>query len=214
MKAYPINKAVNLQFQQKITYDAKIWLLLFPFLVLLHRKMTSFIIARSTQIPRKPKKTRTKAYFVLLIDSLVFFDLPQYGSEFDSWFESLAGCFNPFPNFIAKFETLAYQCGKTEEQKVEALKKKNLPGTGRKASYPWQSPTTNDYRSWIRKCRVFHDNIRVYEHNQLGKTGPNQPYACDPPDLPLKFSQQVTLWWRRYRCRYVLSRYVVFESRG
>jgi hypothetical protein len=28
-----------------------------------------------------------------------------------------------FPNFIAKFETLAYQCRKTDEQKVDAFKK-------------------------------------------------------------------------------------------
>jgi hypothetical protein len=91
-------------------------------------------------------------------------------------------CLSSFPNFIAKFETLAYQCGKTEEQKVEALKKKISQELAEKLATLDNPPAANDYRSWVRKCRVFHDNIRVYEHNQLGKTGPNQPYT--PVTLP------------------------------
>jgi hypothetical protein len=54
--------------------------------------------------------------------------------DFDQLFQPKT----PFPNFIAKFETLAYQCGKTKEQKVEAPKKKILPGTrflGRKSGF-------------------------------------------------------------------------------
>lgn len=102
------------------------------------------------------------------------------GIDFDQLFQRKT----PFPNFIAKFETLAYQCGKTEEQKVEALKKKISQELAEKLATLDNPPAANDYRSWVRKCRVFYDNIRVYEHNQLGKTGPNRPYTCDPPLRP------------------------------
>jgi hypothetical protein len=98
------------------------------------------------------------------------------GIDFDQLFQRKT----PFPNFIAKFETLAYQCGKTAEQKVEALKKKISQELAEKLATLDNPPAADDYSSWVRKCRVFHDNIRVYEHNQLGKTGSNR-YTYDPP---------------------------------
>jgi len=99
------------------------------------------------------------------------------GIDFDQLFQRKT----PFPNFIAKFETLAYQCGKTEEQKVEALKKKISQELAEKLATLDNPPAANDYRSWVRKCRIFHDNIRIFEHNQLGKTGPNRPHTYDRP---------------------------------
>jgi hypothetical protein len=44
---------------------------------------------------------------------------PKLGAGLDS--DQLFQRKTPFLNFIAKFETLAYQCGKTKEKKVEAL---------------------------------------------------------------------------------------------
>ena len=91
-----------------------------------------------------------------------------------------------FPNFIAKFETLAHQCGKTSEQKVDALKRKVSQELAEKLSTLENPPAANDYLSWVKKCRTFYENIRVYEHNQSYKTGLNRPRPINdfPKALP------------------------------
>jgi hypothetical protein len=94
-----------------------------------------------------------------------------------------------FPNFIAKFETLAHQCGKTSEQKVDALKKKISQELAEKLSTLENPPAANDYLSWVKKCRTFYENIRVYEHNQSYKTGLNRPRPTNDFPKALSFPQ-------------------------
>jgi hypothetical protein len=102
--------------------------------------------------------------------------------DFDQLFQRKTA----FPNFIAKFETLAYQCGKTDEQKVDALKKKISQELAEKLTTLENPPAANDYLSWVKRCRTFYENIHVYEHNQSNKTGFNRPQARlnDPPARP------------------------------
>ena len=125
--------------------------------------------------------TTSAALFTCLDRQYETLDLKlDAGIDFDQLFQRKI----PFPNFIAKFETLAYQCGKTDEQRVDALKKKISQELAEKLATLENPPAANDYRSWVKKCRVFYDNIRVYEHNQLGKTGPSRPRIYDPSPRP------------------------------
>jgi hypothetical protein len=100
------------------------------------------------------------------------------GIDFDKLFQRKM----PFPNFIAMFETLAYQSGKTDEQKVDALKRKISQELAEKLATLENPPAANDYLSWVKKCRTFYENIRVYEHNQSYKTGLYRPRPTN--DLP------------------------------
>ena len=105
--------------------------------------------------------------------------------EFDQLFQRKT----EFPNFVAKFETLAHQCGKTSEQKVDALKRKVSQELAEKLATLENPPAANDYLSWVKKCRTFYENIRVYEHNQSYKTGLNRPRPTNDPPTALPSPQ-------------------------
>jgi hypothetical protein len=57
-----------------------------------------------------------------------------------------------FPNFIAKFDTLAFQCKKIDEQKVDALKKKVSQELAEKLATLENPPDDNNYTNWVKKC--------------------------------------------------------------
>jgi hypothetical protein len=103
----------------------------------------------------------------------------------------------PFQNFLAEFTNLAKKCKKTEEQKVEALKKKVSESIAKALSTLDNPPARNDFTTWAAKCQIFYDNQQEYEHNYQSRTitrqlpaptptltQPRSP-AGDPMDLDL-----------------------------
>ncbi|RKF75390.1 hypothetical protein GcM1_234074 [Golovinomyces cichoracearum] len=75
----------------------------------------------------------------------------------------------PLPNFIATFQSLATRCGKTEEQKVEALKRKFADDIA-------QQFPSDDFSGWVAKGSRFYENIQEYEHNLKTKGEGNRSY--------------------------------------
>jgi hypothetical protein len=87
--------------------------------------------------------------------------------------------------------TLAKKCKKTEEQKVEALKKKVSKLIAKALSTPDIPPPCNNFTAWAAKCQTFYNNQQEYEHNHQLQNTPRQPPFCQPkPD----YLSAVTLW--------------------
>src|SRR5580692_472810 len=80
----------------------------------------------------------------------------------------------PFQNFLAEFTGLAKKCKKTEEQKVEALKKKVSESIAKALSTLDAPPPRNDFTAWAAKCQTFYDNQQEYEHNHQSRNIPRQ----------------------------------------
>jgi hypothetical protein len=57
-----------------------------------------------------------------------------------------------FLNFIAKFNTLTFQCKKTDEQKVDTLKKKVSQKLTEKIATLENPSDNNNYATWVKKC--------------------------------------------------------------
>jgi hypothetical protein len=97
----------------------------------------------------------------------------EAGLKFDSCVQGK----RPFQNFLAELVNLAAKCRKTDEQKVEALKKKvsqeirdaikNLPNP----------PKRDNFQAWADQCQVFYNNHQEYEHNKQ-HAARNQPHAA------------------------------------
>jgi hypothetical protein len=87
----------------------------------------------------------------------------------------------PFQNFLAEFTGLAKKCKKTEDQKVEALKKKVSEPIAKALSTLDNPPPRNDFVAWAAKCQTFYDNQQEYEHNHQLQTTPRQQHT---PVLP------------------------------
>lgn len=82
----------------------------------------------------------------------------------------------PFPNFIATFQSLATRCGKTEEQKVEALKRKVADEIAQQFRSLDRPPASDYFSGWVAKGSRFYENIQEYEHNLKTKGEGNRPY--------------------------------------
>jgi hypothetical protein len=87
----------------------------------------------------------------------------------------------PFQNFLAEFTGLAKKCKKTEDQKVEALKKKVSEPIAKALSTLDNPPPRNDFVAWAAKCQTFYDNQQEYEHHHQLRTTPRQQHT---PVLP------------------------------
>src|SRR5580692_10341402 len=96
----------------------------------------------------------------------------------------------PFQNFLAEFTGLAKKCKKTEEQKVEALKKKVSESIAKALSTLDAPPPRNDFTAWAAKCQTFYDNQQEYEHNHQSRNTPRQQLNTPPtpiqPRLPTR----------------------------
>ena len=68
--------------------------------------------------------------------------------KFDNLFQKN----RPFQNFIAEFNTLATKCGKTSEQKVEALKRKVSDEIGDKLAGLSDPPARDNFATWSKQC--------------------------------------------------------------
>jgi hypothetical protein len=90
-----------------------------------------------------------KALFSVLDVQYETMDLKlDAGISFDQLFQQKT----PFPNFIAKFDILAFQCKKTDEQKVDTLKKKVSQELAEKLATLENPSDDNDYTNWVKKC--------------------------------------------------------------
>jgi Mn-dependent DtxR family transcriptional regulator len=89
----------------------------------------------------------------------------------------------PFQNFLAEFTNLAKKYKKTEEQKVEALKKKVSESIAKALSTLDNPPSQNDFAASAVKCQTFYDNQQEYEHNHQSHTSQK---TLPPVPLPIQ----------------------------
>ncbi|KAI0996785.1 hypothetical protein K3495_g11401 [Podosphaera aphanis] len=82
----------------------------------------------------------------------------------------------PYPNFLATFQGLATRCGKTEEQKVEALKKKVSDEIAQQFRSLDEPPASDDFAGWVAKGSRFYENIQEYNHTLRNKGEGNRPH--------------------------------------
>ena len=67
---------------------------------------------------------------------------------------------------MAEFINLAAKCKKTDEEKVESLKKKvsqEIKDAIKNLAAP---PKRDDFQAWADQCQVFFNNQQEYEHNK------------------------------------------------
>ena len=93
-------------------------------------------------------------------------------------FDKLEQKSRPFQNFLAEFNTLAKKCRKTEDQKVESLKKKVSEEIAIKIAADPSPPARDDFNAWAEKCQTWYNNQVEYEHNQKLRGG-NMPRLQD-----------------------------------
>lgn len=99
-------------------------------------------------------------------------DLAQQASQ---KFDNLYMLNKPFQNFIAEFRTLAQRCDKTEQQKVEALKKKVSKELADKLAYQPLPPAKDDFEGWCNLCQQLYNNEQEFKHFEHLKSGRPTP---------------------------------------
>ena len=85
----------------------------------------------------------------------------------------------PFQNFIAQFSTLAQKSGKTERQKVEALKLKVSDELQKATAIQINTPGAEAFEEWCSFYQRLYNNQRDYEHLQRRK----QDHGYQPRNL-------------------------------
>jgi hypothetical protein len=96
----------------------------------------------------------------------------------------------PFQNFVAKFRTLAQRCGKTEAQKVEALKKKVSKELADKLVYQQLLPAKDNFDSWCNLCQQLYNNEQEFKHFESLKTNCAPQPQYQPQLTPTYTPQQ------------------------
>lgn len=89
-------------------------------------------------------------------------------------FDKLEQGNRPFQNFLAAFLALSTRCKKTEEQKVEALKRKVSPHIAEMIRTLAAPPKRDDFHAWANQCQTFYNNQTEHEHYLGGKKQPHQ----------------------------------------
>jgi hypothetical protein len=75
-----------------------------------------------------------------------------------------------YPNFIARFITLAAKCGKTAKQKVEALRQRVSNELTTEVIHRSNKPAEEDFEAWFKLYNAIYNNLRNEKHiNQLRK---------------------------------------------
>jgi hypothetical protein len=75
-----------------------------------------------------------------------------------------------YPNFIARFITLAAKCGKTAEQKVEALRQRVSDELATEVTHCPNKPAKGDFEAWFKLYNAIYDDLQDEKHiNQLRK---------------------------------------------
>src|SRR5438034_3790707 len=104
---------------------------------------------RRTRITHRPWLYQTSTEFLAALDKqYTTLDLAHAAGIM---FDKLHQANRPFQNFLAEFNTLAKKCRKTDEQKVEALKKKVSEEIASKIAGDSNPPPRDDFASWSAK---------------------------------------------------------------
>lgn len=82
----------------------------------------------------------------------------------------------PFQNFLAEFVTLAEQCHKTEEQKVDLLRRKVSYELSEALKVQAKTPPTAKFDEWCELCQSLYNNRVQNEHydKMRGEQGPQR----------------------------------------
>ena len=100
-------------------------------------------------------------------------------------FDELAMKKKPYQNFIAEFNSLASQCGKTEEQKVDALELKVSEELASEASHQIVKPDRDDFAAWSTLYQKIYDSLQESAHvNKLRNKQTTTTYRLPPPTVP------------------------------
>lgn len=119
-------------------------------------------VMASTDHTTWPYQTATD-FFKALDKQYATLDLSRSASmKFDACLQGK----RPFQNFLAQLRVLGRQCHKTDEQMVEALKKKVSDNIQQKLSGICDRPAVDNFEAWADKCQVFYLNQVEYEHNR------------------------------------------------
>jgi hypothetical protein len=146
-----------------------------------------------TDNPTDPSKWHWQTHqdvFKTLNDQYATLDLSrQAGIDFDNlWMTN-----KPFQNFIAEFNKLATKSGKTDSQKVEALKVKVSQELADVSTNRSDKPKPNDFEGW---CKLFQDIYQdLQEKIHLDKLRSNRPGARHAPSTqpPPQRTNQLTV---------------------
>lgn len=113
-----------------------------------------------------------KSVFKTLNDQYATLDLSrQAGIDFDNlWMMN-----KPFQNFIAEFNKLAMKSGKTDSQKVEALKIKVSQELADVSTNRSDKPGPNDFEGWSKLYQSIYQDLQEKIH--LDKLRNNRPGA-------------------------------------
>jgi hypothetical protein len=75
-----------------------------------------------------------------------------------------------YPNFIARFITLAAKCGKTAEQKLEALQQRVSDKLANEVTHRPNKPAKGDFETWFKLYDAIYNDLQDEKHiNQLRK---------------------------------------------
>jgi hypothetical protein len=75
-----------------------------------------------------------------------------------------------YPNFIARFITLAAKCGKTAKQKVEALRQRVSDELATEVIHRPNKPARGNFEAWSKLYNAIYNNLQDEKHiNQLRK---------------------------------------------
>jgi hypothetical protein len=92
-----------------------------------------------------------------------------------------------FPIFIAKFQILAAKCGKTSEQKINALRSSVFNELKTAIMFIPAMPGKNDFDDWVSLFHNTYDNMKEAQHyinknkNSQFQHKPNFPYQIPQP---------------------------------
>jgi dipeptidase len=75
-----------------------------------------------------------------------------------------------YSNFIARFIILAAKCGKTAEQKIEALRQRVSDELANEVTHRSNKPAKEDFKAWFKLYNAIYNNLQDEKHiNQLRK---------------------------------------------
>jgi len=117
-----------------------------------------------TEYPDDPEywhwKTATEVFWALN-DQYETMDLSQQASQD---FDDLWMTNKPFQNFLAEFERLAHKCGKTQEQKVEALRVKVSQEVSDELAHQINVPVKSNFKGWADLCQKAYNSLENKKH--------------------------------------------------
>lgn len=124
------------------------------------------LLDQVTSHPDDPTKWKYATSAELLTQLNKQYDTLDLSQKAAIDFDKLEQGSRPFENFLAAFVDLATKCKKTEEQKVDALKRKvSFEIASLLRGIPWP-PKRDDFHGWAEQCQRFHDSQMEFNHHR------------------------------------------------